>query len=608
MRSFCLPSRPIALLLTSIFSLFILSGCVGKKKVVTPYPGDGPSQGYGTAQDVHQSSSFTRDTLNPALAWIGKRIEAYGDKTREWQQLGSKTAFMNLGPVQVRELSSCRLQATDLLAGYNRVQDQLLAGQPQDVVKWLLRHTLADLKQKDITYLDGKCQRLYVSLAESPAPQVDALLESVEISMKSAFSRGDYDQVVREFRAISLPPGQLPGHGVSVLYGMALLKTGRVQDARMVFSDLLSRESGAMKGPAELELLEKLGDIDFGLGDFTTAHSFYEQYERIAFDGSVENKTVNEKKKALERAAMHRGEVQAYAALLLSSLTNNPRQDGFTLLQQAQAFQRRYPLSSLNENVQAIAQKASAEAEQWFAGILTSVDQLVDNGEKTQAMQLIEDVPKNILPLDKQAILRLKKVTLVGSGSVEEQIGGRVEEPIEPTIEEEVLQTTESALSVDDQQESVPASSAHVPVTKLQETWNQGMADMRAKEYDQAIIVFTGLKNTSLGYKAGNKIAEACRLAAREKRKKAAELFMRANRATRVQARKELLLSSKQLLEEILEKYSQAGLGAKVRRNLHRIEGELAALEQGKTPGPLEGISQGKDNVRDSQLGVNVGQ
>jgi len=605
MRSFCSPSRPIVLLLVSSVALFILSGCVGGKKVVTPYPGNGPGQGYDTAQDVHQSSSFTRDTLNPALAWIGKRIEAYGDKTREWQQLGSKTAFMNLGPAQVRELSSCRLQATDLLAGYNRVQDQLLAGQPQDVVRWMLRHTLADLKQKDIAYLDGPCQRLYVSLAESPAPQVDASLASVEISMKSAFSRGDYDQVIREFRAISLPPGQLPGYGVSVLYGMALLKTGRVQDARMVFSDLLSRERGAMKGSAELELLEKLGDIDFGLGDFDTAHSFYEQYERIAFDESVESKSVNEKKKALERAAMHRGEVQAYAALLLSSLTNNPRQDGFTLLQQTQAFQRRYPLSSLNENVQSIAQKASAEAEQWFAGIMTSVDQLVDKGEKAQALQLIEDIHKNILPLDKQAILRLKKVSLVGSGSVEEPKGWRAEES---TIEEEVLQTTESAPSIDDQQESVSASSAHVPVTKLQETWNQGMADMRAKEYDQAIIVFTGLKNTSLGYKAGNKIAEACRLAAREKRKKAAELFMRANRATRVQARKELLLSSKQLLEEILEKYSQAGLGAKVRRNLHRIEGELAALKQGNTPVPMEGSSQGKDNVRDSQLGANAGQ
>ena len=42
--------------------------------------------------------------------------------------------------------------------------------------------------------------------------------------------------------------------------------------------------------------------------------------------------------------------------------------------------------------------------------------------------------------------------------------------------------------------------------------------------------------------------------------------------------KKTLLLSSKALLEKILQKYPQAGLEAKVKRNLSRVDQDLASL------------------------------
>ena len=114
------------------------------------------------------------------------------------------------------------------------------------------------------------------------------------------------------------------------------------------------------------------------------------------------------------------------------------------------------------------------------------------------------------------------------------------------------------------------------------------MTDMQAKEYDAAIQTFSGLLNTSYGTRAGMQIEEASRLAAQDDRKKAAELFVRANRTTDPEARKQLLLSSRALLQDILQKYPQSGLEDKIRRNLNRIDQELGAIDQ-QIPVPVDG-------------------
>ena len=67
--------------------------------------------------------------------------------------------------------------------------------------------------------------------------------------------------------------------------------------------------------------------------------------------------------------------------------------------------------------------------------------------------------------------------------------------------------------------------------------------------------------------------------AGQEARRKAANFFQRANSATDPKVRKKHLLSSKTLLKDILQKYPLAGLDAKVKRNLGRVDKELAALD-----------------------------
>jgi tetratricopeptide (TPR) repeat protein len=113
----------------------------------------------------------------------------------------------------------------------------------------------------------------------------------------------------------------------------------------------------------------------------------------------------------------------------------------------------------------------------------------------------------------------------------------------------------------------------------LQETWSKGQAHLQLKEYAQAIAVFSGMLNTSYADRAQSEINAAANLAAQEDRQKAAELFVQAGSAKDQSARVALLFQSRQLLQNILNKYPQSDLVEKVRKNLERIESDLKAID-----------------------------
>ena len=100
--------------------------------------------------------------------------------------------------------------------------------------------------------------------------------------------------------------------------------------------------------------------------------------------------------------------------------------------------------------------------------------------------------------------------------------------------------------------------------------------------------MFTQLRDTSYDDRAVMQIAQAEQLAAQENRRKAAELFVRANATRETDKRIELLLESRELLLAILEKYPQSDLVEKVQRNLSRIEEEISAID----PALLESLPE----------------
>jgi len=587
------------LLLSGLVSALLLSGCMVGKKPVGTYAGRPQTAAHGPGQQAghparstgaaSDQATYARDVLMPALIRINDRISAYEQKVKSWQDLTGRTASLNLASGQVEQLSGCRQQAADLLAGYKRLHDQLLRDQSVDKSRRLVSGSFFDLDKKDFAYLEGNCTQLLTGFGFSPssAGSMTAGMQSLEIAMAAALTSGDYEQVISDFQLLPLSPGEQPSYAVSYSYGVALMKSGREQEARQVFKELLTRIREQDQGQWEFKLLQLLGDLDFALRDYTTARSRYEELERVYGQLGSANDWARQQLSVLESADFQSEEVRAYAALLLGYLAYTPQRDGFTIVQQAQAFQQRYPASVVGSSAAELGRKANEDAEKWFSGLLERVDLLSKEQRNQEALLLIESVPGDILPLDKQAILKLKKNALA-------VFAPPIRTWSTDTIQEEILETTASAppaVAADTAQVAGPDTvpDGFVPVTALQENWDQGMANMQAKEYDKAIEIFSDLLNTSYGTEAKIQIEEASRLAAQDDRKKAAELFVRANRTSDPEARKQLLLSSRALLEEILRKYPQSGLEDKVKRNISRIDQELAGIEQTLAPSPVEG-------------------
>jgi len=583
-------SHRACLLLCGMASAFLFSGCVGGAKTIGPYEGNAPAG--SSSQQAAKSApagtfpsqvNYARDVVMPALTKINMRISAYEKKEKILQDVVSRSDSLDLTPGQHNQVMNCRSQATDLLADFKQLQNQLLREQPMQKTSDLLHRSLPVIEKRDIVFLEGDCRKWLTGCAYSAAHTNTARdMQSIETAMNASLESGDYRQVIKSFKSLPPSPGEELQVGINYCYGIALMKIGREREAIRVFNTLLDRTRAQGEKQWEPRLLKLLADLDFGLGNYTVARSRYEELEQLYGKLGSQNDWARRQLTALNYAGTNSGEVSDYAALLHGYIVYNPQRDGFTIVQQTQAFQQKYPLSPLKSSVSEIGRKANEDAEKWFAGLLEHVDRLSREQNTEDALLFIERIPANILPEDKQAILKLKKnsLTVTSTAYMANQ----------DTIQEEILQTTtETAtrITTPDESSVAPASdhvgepgdasAGHVQVEALQETWDQGMQLMQAKSYDKSIEMFSELLNTSYGARAGLQIEEASRLAAQDDRKKAAELFVQAGRTTDLNKRRELLLSSRGLLEGILHKYPQAGLGEKIRRNLNRIDQELAA-------------------------------
>jgi hypothetical protein len=113
----------------------------------------------------------------------------------------------------------------------------------------------------------------------------------------------------------------------------------------------------------------------------------------------------------------------------------------------------------------------------------------------------------------------------------------------------------------------------------LQNQWNNGLLLAKDGRYDEAIAVFTGLLNSEYSTKADDKIKELSLEAAKNDRKKAADLFIRFTKTTDLESRKKLLIESRNLLKNILIKYPGVEIAQKVRGNIERVEQEMNAID-----------------------------
>ncbi|RUM41010.1 MAG: hypothetical protein DSY80_09425, partial [Desulfocapsa sp.] len=325
MRVFFSGIFSITLLWTSLMLVVFLSGCVAGKQAKVSYNSGMYGSGHGSGQADEYSdrsvdqAAYTREVLMPVLIRINERISAYQGKVQFWQTVTERSSL--LLATKSEHVSRCSQQASDLLAGYKKLHDQLLKDQSVVRSRRLLSSSYFSLEKKDITYLEGDCSKIGSGNPSSGSSVPSGVQKQFEKSMQTALEQGDYKRIINEYESVIFAPGQQPGYTIGYIYGTALMKTGRDQEARRMFRSLLTQLHAQDQGQREFVLLQVLADLDFGLGDYTEARSRYEEiiaaYRRLG----TRNEWARRQLEILKGAEIPDDEVRAYAGLLLAYLT-----------------------------------------------------------------------------------------------------------------------------------------------------------------------------------------------------------------------------------------------------------------------------------------------
>ncbi|BCO08085.1 hypothetical protein GF1_04610 [Desulfolithobacter dissulfuricans] len=567
----CVPHRPLGRLLWCLIPAVLLGGCVAGQQVIDPYQARSEREAAMQAarqQEVREPSPLSPSTttrspsslqadtttpttgddlLMPVLALINDRIYAYEQKLEAWKEFSARAEELGLDPEQQEKITSCQEQLQNLYVGYNGLHEVLLQEDRVDAARLLAARSLLELEKKDIEFLEGDCSGLISGSGGTTliATTRSRTLQEVREAIDQAMVERKYDEVIRLYREFTADPEQQPPYDMTYQYGTALLKSREDEAARDVFLGLLEELKRQDAVRKQFELMQLVGDLQFGMEEYEPAKKQYndivDTYSRLA----DKNEWALQQLASLDVGDQQADEVRAYADLLRAYLEYTPDRDGYLVVEKARSFIDTYPYSPVASAVDRLLKTVKDQADTWFnTSIMARIDSLAGEKKYQEALELLQDVDRGILPPEKQQLLKEKTEELTTLQAIE--------------AETRRLQREQ----------------------ELQEQWNRAMAHLEAKEYDQAIEIFSSfLDNPSYAGKARQRIDEAARLAAQEDRRRAAELFVRANRTHDLESRKKLLFASRRLLQDILVKYPQTDLTDKVKRNLQRIEEEIAAID-----------------------------
>lgn len=559
-------------LLTGLFAA-MLSGCSVVKHRVEPYsserggqaaevakvppqvamPGQGDRQAQGqiavpqaTGQEPQILQPPSAEDLLPVLTQVDDRIAAYEEKIRAWEGFRAEAEKRTRTPELDEKIGTCQDRLNTIIGGYNQLHDQLIklgSGQSPDSATM---ERYQDTSREDIAFLESECQMLIAGGQQAGSLLAGTAargLEEGEKAIATTMAASDYPRVVSLYEQLPAVEGRKPSFESMYSHGQALLRTGREKEAGQVFSDLLQSLQQQNQVGREFQLMQLVADIQFGLEDYNNAFAGYVNIIN-RYAGLGENIEWARKQQTVISARNQQGdEVKGFAALMRAYLGFNQARDGFKVVLLAEQFLARFPESTVIPTVNRILFEARDSAEAWYAGNLQQIAQLRDEKKYAEALQILQNLPLPELPPEKKAQLQ---------AMIDEMTTVQVQET-------QLRQVAEEGV--------------------LQETWAKGQNHLQLKEYEQAIAVFSGMLNTSYADRARSEINAAANLAAQEDRRKAAELFVQAGSAKEQATRVALLQQSRQLLQNILDKYPQSDLGEKVRKNLDRIENDLRAID-----------------------------
>ncbi len=504
--------------------------------------------GFHDINDQQQVDVESKDIVPSSMAYVNDRIFEYGRKLDRWKELDRQSANMNLKEDEAVRMVGCFRSLQDVLNGYSDLRTKLLqAGSDEDATR-IYNEDIFEIQKNDIAFQENYCGHLLANSGNKNAGLIQREggtdLTSLESQIDRYAANKEYEEVIQVW--LKIPESQLGRvHlGTKILYGNALMYLHQEDKAAKIYQQVIDQMSDSDQRANDLISLRKvLADLYTASGNYRLATS---QYKRISEDylkiGQLEEWSKLQLS-LLDRAKDSSPELKAFSDMLRNYLGYIPERDGYKVAWQAEKFQTSYPYSLVTSNVDVIKDSVTKAADKWFNGFIDQVDKLASEKRFDEALKLLETMPTDIIDNEKQLKLKAKNQELLMAEAVENE------------------------------------ANKMARMQDMQNQWNNGMLLANSNRYEEAVAVFNKLRGTDYSQKAEAKIKELSLEAAKEDRRKAADLFIRFTKTTDQESRKKLLVESRKLLKNILVKYPDVEIASKVRGNIERVEQEMNAID-----------------------------
>ncbi|PLX51052.1 MAG: hypothetical protein C0613_01665 [Desulfobulbaceae bacterium] len=463
-------------------------------------------------------------------AFVESRLQLYRQKVAKWQSLGTKMRAYGLGYEQEEQWRQCTALLEELYNGYAAVAEQQGAA--------------PEVMRKDIAFAESDCRQMFaVQASRIPELLADYRQEAAgQVAAIIDYYAADrqYSQVVAAYENAVRFLGEEPQDlRLKEIYGRALLHTGQLEKAAMVFSQVLTTSGPYEKWPLRLEAAELL----IAAGQYEKARAEYLHLADILNYWEEIDKTVTGKLALLFDADRHVRELALYSKVLKAFLSFDGSSMPLALEEGFRELEQAYPGTVHTDAAARLFRQAQETVRQNAGDTLATAEQLARAKEFKRALDLLKELKDGRLPAD--SMTQVEMAISAINASREHHIQLEKEKKIRD----------------------------------LADQWQEGLNLIDMELYDDAITVFMGLLGTEYDARAAAEIEQASLQAARALRKKAAAIFVRARNTNDPTARKALLNESRDLLETILARYPQVEIAEKVVVNLQVIDEQLMALE-----------------------------
>jgi tetratricopeptide (TPR) repeat protein len=488
------------------------------------------------------------ETTLPSMIYIGDRIHEYSRKLELWKELDSQSVTMDLKKDETERMVTCFRRLQNVMNGYGMLRTKILQMQTIETAQKVSNEEIFTLQKNDISFLESSCGRLLTDSKDQSVGwsqrEEKADLSQLETLIDRNAENREYEEIIQVWLRIPEFQRSRIHLRTKILYGNALMFLHQEEKAAEIYQQVVDQMSDSEHQATDLVSLRKiLADLYTASGQYKSAAT---QYKQISEDYSMLGRLEEWSKmqlSILDKSSVGDPEITEYSSLLRNFLGFIPERDGYKVVWQAEKFLTSYPYSPVASNVDFINEAVVQGADGWFSGLISEVDAFKEEKKFEEALEFLETIPTDILSADHQIQIKEKNQEVLLAEAVDRE-------------------TEKMAL-----------------IQELQHQWNNGMVLAKDGKYDEAIVVFTNLLDTEYSAKAENKLDEISLEAAKADRKKAANLFVRFTKTTDLESRKKLLIESRRLLKNILVKYPEVEIGAKVRKNINRVELEMNTID-----------------------------